>query len=54
MRRIAARMAEIIRAVHPTLAAFVRLPQGLDWRAIEASPAGGVDTRFRRYDREAV
>jgi thymidylate synthase ThyX len=35
MRRIALRMAELIRGVHPVLAAFMRLPQD-DWRQIEA------------------
>jgi thymidylate synthase ThyX len=35
IRRIALRMAELIREVHPGLAAFMRLPAGADWRKIE-------------------
>jgi len=37
IRRIALRMAEMIREVHPLLSAFMRLPQGADWREIEAA-----------------
>jgi thymidylate synthase ThyX len=36
IRRIALRMAEMIREVHPLLGAYLRLPQGTDWREIEA------------------
>ena len=36
IRRIALRMAEMIREVHPLLGAYMRLPQGADWREIEA------------------
>ncbi len=36
VRRLALRMAEMIREVHPTLAAYMRLPEGADWRAVEA------------------
>ena len=36
IRRIALRMAEMIREVHPLLGAYLRLPQGADWREIEA------------------
>ncbi len=36
IRRLAYRMAELIGQVHPTLAAFMRLPEGDDWRKIEA------------------
>jgi len=35
VRRLAARMAEMIRQTHPLLAAYMRLPQGLDWREIQ-------------------
>jgi thymidylate synthase ThyX len=35
MRRIALRMAEIVRTIHPTLAAFMRLPEDADWRQVE-------------------
>jgi len=28
-------MAEMIRQTHPFLAAYMRLPQGLDWREIQ-------------------
>ncbi|MGB2896592.1 MAG: FAD-dependent thymidylate synthase [Anaerolineales bacterium] len=37
IRRIALRMAEMIREVHPLLGAYMRLPQGADWREIEAA-----------------
>lgn len=36
IRRVALRMAEMIREVHPLLGAYLRLPQGVDWREIEA------------------
>jgi thymidylate synthase ThyX len=36
VRRLAFRMAEEIRNVHPSLAAAMRLPAPADWRAIEA------------------
>ena len=36
IRRIALRMAEMIREVHPLLGAYLRLPHGADWREIEA------------------
>jgi len=36
IQRLALRMAEIIREVHPLLGAYLRLPQGADWRKIEA------------------
>lgn len=35
MRRLALRMAEIIREVHPVLAAYMRLPEGANWREVE-------------------
>lgn len=35
VQRIALRMAELIREVHPMLADFMRLPEGGDWRKIE-------------------
>jgi thymidylate synthase ThyX len=35
MRRIALKMAETVRAVHPLLAAFMRLPEDISWRGIE-------------------
>ncbi|MCJ7569167.1 MAG: FAD-dependent thymidylate synthase [Anaerolineales bacterium] len=35
IRRIALRMAEMIREVHPLVGAYLRLPQGVDWREIE-------------------
>lgn len=35
IRRIALRMADLIREVHPMLAGFMRLPEGSDWRKIE-------------------
>ena len=37
IRRIALRMAEMIHEVHPLLGAYLRLPQGADWREIEAA-----------------
>ncbi len=37
IRRIALKMAEMIREVHPLLGAYMRLPQGADWREIEAA-----------------
>ncbi len=42
LRRLAARLAEVIRQVHPTLAAYMRMPEGLDWRAIEAENFAAV------------
>ncbi len=36
MRRIALQLAEELRRVHPLLAGYMRLPQGADWRAVEA------------------
>ncbi|MGD2253120.1 MAG: FAD-dependent thymidylate synthase [Anaerolineales bacterium] len=36
VRRIALRMAEILRQVHPILASFMRLPEDADWRQIES------------------
>jgi thymidylate synthase ThyX len=36
VRRIALRMAEILRQVHPNLASFMRLPKDADWRQIES------------------
>jgi thymidylate synthase ThyX len=35
IRRIALRMAEIVRAIHPILGAFMRLPEDSDWRRVE-------------------
>lgn len=35
IRRIALRMAELVREVHPNLARFMRLPESADWREIE-------------------
>ena len=35
MRRLALRMAEMIREVHPALAAYLRLPEGANWREVE-------------------
>jgi thymidylate synthase ThyX len=35
IRRIALRMAELVREVHPSLAGFMRLPGSADWREIE-------------------
>jgi thymidylate synthase ThyX len=37
IRRIALRMAEMIREVHPLLTAYLRLPQDSDWREIESA-----------------
>ena len=37
IRRIALRMAEMIREVHPLLGAYLRLPQGVEWREVEAA-----------------
>ena len=36
MRRVALRVAEAIQEVHPLLARSMRLPEGADWRTIEA------------------
>jgi thymidylate synthase ThyX len=36
MRRLALMMAEQVRQVHPVIAAFLRLPEGVHWRGIEA------------------
>jgi thymidylate synthase ThyX len=36
IRRLALKMAEMVREIHPTLSAFMRLPEGADWRSIEA------------------
>lgn len=36
IRRIALRMSEILREVHPILAGFMRLPPAADWRVVEA------------------
>lgn len=36
IRRIAFRMAELIRSQHPLLGSFIQLPEGEDWRSIEA------------------
>jgi thymidylate synthase ThyX len=36
IRRIALRMAEMIRGVHPILGGFMRLPETADWRRIES------------------
>jgi hypothetical protein len=36
VRRIALRMAELLRQVHPILASFMRLPEDADWRQIES------------------
>jgi thymidylate synthase ThyX len=36
IRRLALKMAEMVREIHPTLSAFMRLPEGVDWRSIEA------------------
>lgn len=35
IRRIALRMAEMLREVHPLLSGYMRLPEGVDWRAVE-------------------
>ena len=35
IRRIALRMAELLREVHPTLVQHFRLPEGADWQEIE-------------------
>ncbi len=35
IRRLALKMAEMVREIHPTLSAFMRLPEGADWRSIE-------------------
>ena len=35
MRRLALRMAEIVKEVHPLLASFLRLPEEVDWRDVE-------------------
>lgn len=35
MRRLALRMAEIVKEVHPLLASFLRLPGEVDWRDVE-------------------
>jgi hypothetical protein len=40
IRRIALRMAELIRQVHPALASFMRLPDSEDWRKVEAEHFG--------------
>ncbi|HKZ55557.1 MAG TPA: FAD-dependent thymidylate synthase [Anaerolineales bacterium] len=36
LRRLALRMAQMIRSVHPTLAGYMRLTEDVDWRRIEA------------------
>jgi len=36
IRRVALQIAEAIRGVHPVLGAFLQLPEGADWRALEA------------------
>jgi len=36
IRRAALQIAEAIRSVHPVLGAFLQLPEGADWRALEA------------------
>ncbi|HEY69104.1 MAG TPA: FAD-dependent thymidylate synthase [Anaerolineae bacterium] len=36
IRRIALKMAEMIREVHPMLGSFMRLPEAADWRSVEA------------------
>jgi len=35
VRRIALRMAELVKEVHPLLAAYLRLPEGESWQSIE-------------------
>ena len=35
IRRIALRMADNVRTIHPTLGAFMRLPEDTDWRRVE-------------------
>ncbi|UCF62194.1 MAG: FAD-dependent thymidylate synthase [Anaerolineaceae bacterium] len=35
IRRLALLMVELVRQVHPTLASFLRLPEGVHWRGIE-------------------
>jgi len=35
MRRVALRMAELVREVHPLLAGFLRLPEGVNWHDVE-------------------
>jgi hypothetical protein len=35
VRRLALLMVELVRQVHPVLAAFLRLPEGVHWRGIE-------------------
>jgi hypothetical protein len=35
MRRVALRLAEEIRRVHPLLAKYLHLPEGETWRTIE-------------------
>jgi len=36
VRRIALRLAELIREAHPTLAGRMRMPEGITWQSIEA------------------
>jgi thymidylate synthase ThyX len=36
IRRVALQIAEAIRGVHPILGAFLHLPEGADWRTLEA------------------
>ncbi len=42
IRRIALRMAEMIREVHPLLSSYMRLPEGVDWHDIERAHFGQV------------
>lgn len=36
IRRVALQMADLVKSVHPNLARFLRLPKGVDWKAIDA------------------
>ncbi len=42
MRRLALRMAEMVREVHPFLASYLRLPASANWRSIEDEHFGQV------------
>jgi thymidylate synthase ThyX len=43
IRRIALRMAEEIRRVHPLLAGYLRLPEGETWQGVEAQHLASTD-----------
>ena len=36
IRRVALQIAEAVRGVHPVLGSFLRLPEGADWKTLEA------------------